>query len=116
MNSPSKNWILLIFLSMLVHTHVHAQNATAVRSAKELCSKIISNKWEKTGSDRYGRRTVQKFVGWAPNGPFPPGKYGSNYFWVFNLTLNKDGDLIEFGVDCVFDKTGKVIGLELRDD
>jgi hypothetical protein len=107
---------LSLVLMLVFESNALAQNNSAASVAKEQCGKIIKNKWEKNGADRYGRQTIQRFIGWVPNGPFPPGKYGSNSFWVFNLVLSRGDDNIEFAVDCVFDRSGRIIGIELRND
>jgi hypothetical protein len=85
-------------------------------AVKQNCGRLIRDRWERIGTDKYGRRVQDKFIGWVPNGPFGPGKYGANKFWVFNLVLEKGIDRIDFGVDCVFDSSGKVLGLEIRRD
>jgi hypothetical protein len=103
---------LFIFF-MLIAIDGKAQGA---RIAKKECEKIIVQKWEKQGTDKYGRQSSQKFVGWMPTGPYGPGKYGNNNFYVFNLALSKNGDIIEFSVDCIFDESGRILGVEMRND
>jgi hypothetical protein len=82
--------------------------------AKEGCTQLIKQSWEKNGTDEYGRKIQQNFVQIFPSGPYGPGKYGENYFYAFNLALNKGSSVLEFALDCIFDADGKVLGTEYR--
>lgn len=89
---------------------------TLHENVKQKCERQIKDRWERVGTDKYGRYVQEKFIGWFPNGPFGPSKYGENRFWVFNLVLEKGSNRIDFKVDCVFDSSGRVLGIEVRRD
>ena len=84
------------------------------QKAEEGCTQLIKQSYEKNGNDDYGRKIQQNFVQIFPTGPYGPGKYGENYFFAFNLALNKGDRILEFAVDCIFDSDGNVLGTEYR--